>query len=303
MNFTSRQLRAFLLVARHHSFTRAAEALFITPSGLSLLIRELETQLGFRLFDRTTRHVALSAQGNELLAVAQRSLQELDTAVSRIGQTAKEASQSISISAPPLVAANILPQAIKEFHTQRPDLRIQLFDENLATIVQRVGAGKLDMGLGIFSKAPGIRRTPFFRFSLMVIRPDNDPALRRASTTWSALKGETLISLSWTSALQQLINKHLAQGAVVSPTTIVLNSLDTQIAMVEAGHGIAVIPSFGLPACRNRRVVMSRLINPVVTLDFHQIRNRGKKLPAAAEDFTSFLQSYIARWAGRSGIL
>jgi DNA-binding transcriptional LysR family regulator len=267
------------------------------------LIRELETQLGFRLFDRTTRHVALTTQGNELLAVAQRNLQELDTAVSRIGQTAKEANQAISIGAPPLVAANILPQAIKEFHTQRPDLRIQLFDGDLATIMQKVVAGKLDMGLGIFGRVPGIRRTPFFRFSLMVIRPDNDPALRRASTTWSALKGETLISLSSTSSLQQLINKYLAQAEVVSQASTVLNSLDTQIAMVEAGQGIAIIPSFGLPACRNRKVVTSRLINPVVTVDFHQIRNRGKKLPPAAEDFTSFLQSYIARWAGRAGIL
>jgi LysR family transcriptional regulator, carnitine catabolism transcriptional activator len=58
MDFTSRQLRAFLLVAQYRSFSRAASALFITPSGLSLLIRELETQLGIRLFDRTTRQVA-----------------------------------------------------------------------------------------------------------------------------------------------------------------------------------------------------------------------------------------------------
>ena len=74
MDFTSRQLRAFLLVAQHHSFARAAEALFVTPSALSLLIRELENQLGFRLFDRTTRHVALTAHGGQLLAIARRSL-------------------------------------------------------------------------------------------------------------------------------------------------------------------------------------------------------------------------------------
>jgi DNA-binding transcriptional LysR family regulator len=303
MEFTSRQLRAFLLVARHHSFTRAAEALFITPSGLSLLMRELETQLGFRLFDRTTRHVALTTHGNELLAVTQRNLGELDAAMSRIGKTAQEASQSLSIGAPPLVAANILPQAIKEFRVHRPDLRIQLSDGNLATILEGVQTGNLDMGLGIFRSAPGIRRTPFFRFSLMVIRPDNDPALRRASTTWSALKRERLIFLPSTSPLQQLVNKHLAQAGIISKANLGVTSLDLQIAMVEAGEGIAVIPSFGLPACRNRRVVMSRLFNPVVTVDFHQIRNQGKKVPSGAEDFTSFLQSYIARWAGRAGIL
>jgi DNA-binding transcriptional LysR family regulator len=223
--------------------------------------------------------------------------------MSQIGKTAQQASQSLSIGAPPLVAANILPHAIKEFRVHRPELRIQLSDGNLAAILEGVQTGKLDMGLGIFRNAPDIRRTPFFRFSLMVIRPDTDPALRRASTTWSALKRERLLALTYTSPLQQFINKHLAKAGVIPQADTLIGSLDLQIAMVEAGEGVAVIPSFGLPACRNRRVVMSRLINPVVTLDFHQIRNRGKKLPSDAEDFTSFLQTYIARWAGRAGIL
>ena len=49
--------------------------------------------------------------------------------------------------------------------------------------------------------------------------------------------------------------------------------------------------------------MVSRLVNPVVTLDFYQISNRAKKLPTGAEEFMSFLQNYIARWAGRAGIL
>jgi LysR family transcriptional regulator, carnitine catabolism transcriptional activator len=137
----------------------------------------------------------------------------------------------------------------------------------------------------------------------MVIRPDNNPAFRRATTTWSALKGETSITLTPTSPLQHLIDRHLAHAGVVSYPSATLNYLNTQIAMVEAGEGFAVIPSFGLPACRNRKVVVSRLINPVVSLDFYQISNRGKKLPSGAEEFMSFLQSYISRWAGRAGIL
>jgi LysR family transcriptional regulator, carnitine catabolism transcriptional activator len=303
MEFNSRQLKAFQLVAQHRSFTRAAEALFITPSGLSVLIRELEKQLGFRLFDRTTRHVALSAYGNELLTVTRRSLHELEAAMSQIGRTAEDASQVLSVGAPPLVATNILPQAIREFRGQRPDVRIELFDANLTTIVQRVEAGKLDMGLGIFRNTPGIRRTPFFRFSLMVIRADKEAALHRISTTWSALKGETLVSLPPASPVQLIVDKHLTKAGAVCRRGAVVNSLDTQIALVEADVGIAIIPSFGLPACRNRKVVMSRLINPVVNLEFYQISNRGKKLPAAADEFSAFLKNYIARWAGRAGVL
>ena len=59
----------------------------------------------------------------------------------------------------------------------------------------------------------------------------------------------------------------------------------------------------GLSARRDRKVVFSRLTNPVVNLDFYQISNRGRKLPDGADDFTSFLKSYIARWAGRAGVL
>jgi LysR family carnitine catabolism transcriptional activator len=63
------------------------------------------------------------------------------------------------------------------------------------------------------------------------------------------------------------------------------------------------VPSFALPVCRRRNVIVSRLINPIVPVDFFQIRNRGRKLSAAGEEFTTFLQGYIARWAGRAGVL
>jgi LysR family carnitine catabolism transcriptional activator len=303
MNFTSRQLRAFLLVARYRSFTRAAQALFITPSGLSVLIKELETQLGFRLFDRTTRHVVPTSYGNEMLPLVQKTLGELEAATTRIGRSASQASQSLSLGAAPLISANVLPQAIKEFRGHYPALRIKLFDGNQSEILQKIESGNLDMGLGVFGPTPGIRRTPFFRFSLMVIRADNDAAAHRTSTTWSNLQGETMISLPPGSPIQKMVDKHLTKAGVVCRKAAVVNLLDTQIAMVEAGEGIAVIPAFGLAAVRNRHVVMSRLVSPVVNLDFFQISGRGKTLPSGADEFTAFLKSYISRWAGRSGAL
>jgi LysR family carnitine catabolism transcriptional activator len=305
MEFTSRQLRAFQLVAQHHSFTRAAEVLFITVSGLSVLIRELENQLGFRLFDRTTRQVVLTEYGNDLLAVTRRTLPELDAAMSRIGRTAKGGSQSIFVGTPPLIAANLLPQAIKEFRGQRSDLRIQLFDADITTLLHRLEAGKLDMALGIFwfKSVPGFHRTALFRFSLMVIRADKIGAPYRASTTWSALNGQTLISLPTTVPHQQIINKYLAKTGAVYKRGAVVNLLDTQIALVEADEGIAIIPSYGVPVCRNRKVVMSRLMNPIVNLEFSQISTRAKKLPPGADEFSAFLKTYVARWAGHAGVL
>jgi LysR family carnitine catabolism transcriptional activator len=303
MDFTSRQLRGFHLVAQHGSFSRAAEALFITPSGLSLLIRELENQLGFRLFDRTTRRVQLTPLGSELLEVTRRNVQELDAAVARLGQTAKGVTRSISVGVTPLVAANVLPQAIREFRGQRPDLRIQLYDGDLKAILRRVEAGKLEIGLGIFKRVPDIKRTPFFRFSLILIRAEQTGATARASMSWAALDGQPLISLSPDNPTQQLIEQEMARAGITCPREIVVNLLDTQIALVEANQGIAIIPSFGLPMTRHRKVGVTQLVNPTVQLDFHQISSRAKPLSEDALEFTTFLKSYVSRWAGRAGVL
>lgn len=303
MEVSTRQLRAFRLVAQHRNFTRAAEQLFITPSGLSVLIRELEGRVGFRLFERTTRHVELTPHGRQLLSVIQRSLEELDAAIASIGHSARHTHQSIALGTTPLVAANVLPPAIREFRKQRPDVRIQLFDAELPTLIKMIESGKLDMSLGIFKAMPGVRREPFFRFSLMVARAATEDMPPRATTTWAALDGATLISLSPGHPHQQLIDKQLAQSGVKVQIGSVVNLLDTQIALVEAGEGIGIVPSFGMPACRNRKVVMSQLVNPVVRFDFHLISGRGKELPPGADEFAAFLKSYIATWAGRAGVL
>src|SRR5689334_17191595 len=99
------------------------------------------------------------------------------------------------------------------------------------------------------------------------------------------------------------MSTYFASTGANTPGTMFPNHLNTLITMVEAGEGAAIIPSYGLPACRSRRVVISRQINPVVYLDVYQIRHGGRKLPPVAEEFTSFLQSFIAKWAGRSGVL
>lgn len=300
MDFSSRQLRAFHLVARHRSFARAAEELLITPSGLSVLIRELERQLGFRLFDRTTRQVTLTAFGSELIAVTEPSLNSLDAAMSRIEQSAKGRERWISIGTTPWLAANVVTPAIRQFRERRPDLRIRLFDGWLDEIQQRVQAGKLDVGLGLFKNFSGVRRSSLFRFSLMAVFPDQGAAINNTPTRWSSLSGQRLISLTKDYPHQLVIDKQLSRQGSGSRTGQVVKLLETQIALVEANEGVAVIPSFGMVACRNRKVTMSELVDPVVNLDFYQISNRGSRMSEDAKEFSSFLKTYIANWAGTS---
>jgi LysR family transcriptional regulator, carnitine catabolism transcriptional activator len=164
-----------------------------------------------------------------------------------------------------------------------------------------VKAGKLDLGVGLFNRMPDVRRVPFFRFSLMVIRADRNPGFSRVSTPWGALTGQTLISLTKNYPHQQFIDKQLAGAGVRWKRGQTVNLLDTQIGLVEAEEGIAIIPSFGIPDCRRRRLTMSELVDPVVNLEFYQITSRGRKLPPEAAEFSQFLKMHIARWAGEEG--
>jgi DNA-binding transcriptional LysR family regulator len=132
----------------------------------------------------------------------------------------------------------------------------------------------------------------------MVIRADKNGAVDRTTRRWSSLNGQTLISLTTNYPHQQLIDKELAKAKVICRSVQTVNLLDTQIGLVEAEQGIAIIPSFALPACRNRKVAMSELVDPTVSLEFYQISSRGKKLPEDADEFSAFLKKYIARWAG-----
>ncbi|MBB5345377.1 DNA-binding transcriptional LysR family regulator [Edaphobacter lichenicola] len=99
-----------------------------------------------------------------------------------------------------------------------------------------------------------------------------------------------------------IIDKQLAKVGVVCRREQTVKLLETQIALVEAQEGIAVIPSFGMLACRNRKVTTSALIDPVVSLDFYQISNRGSRLSEDAKEFSRFLKTYIANWAGSSNV-
>lgn len=297
MEFTSRQLRAFHLAAQHRNFTRAAEALFITPSGLSVLIRELERQIGFRLFDRTTRQVVLTPQGSEMLEITKPALNALDDGMAQIEQATKRKNLQISVGTTPWLAAHVLPSAIKEFRDRHSHLEIHPFDGNLSVLARRVEANKLDFALGIFDRMLGLRRVPFFRFSLMLARPDTGKPVRAQNSSWADLAGETLISLTKDYPHEQLVQDQLAKMGIVCKRAQTVNGLDTQLGLVEAGLGIAVIPSFGVLASRNRKVKITRL-EPAVSLDFYEISNRGRKLPAEASEFSGFLKAYMARQIG-----
>lgn len=303
MNISLRQLKAFVLVATLGNFTRAAERLHITQAGLSVMMREIETQLGSRLFDRTTRSVTLTDAGHALLPVASAAVSQLDTVAGQIATFGQVSRKTLRIAATPLVSSHLMPEWFGTFQRANPDVDLRLHETELAQVHALVEQGEADMGFGFFTKAShGIERTLLQSFRLMRVTATKRPARKTANAkagagdaSWQALRDETLIGLPSDNPIQQLVETHLARIDRADEPRAAFRRFETLIGMAEAGIGTAIVPTFALPACRHRAVRCEVLTDPEVTLGFHRIVKRGRAKPDLWRQFTELAVESLQR--------
>src|SRR5690349_18971038 len=128
MNVSTRQLRAFVLLAAQRNFTRAAAAMHLSQPAFSALIRQLEDALGLRLFDRSTRSVELTVEGREFELSARRVLDEFDGALAGVRDQAARRRGRVSIALLPSLAAGWLPPVLAGFRSAYPGIELQVAD-------------------------------------------------------------------------------------------------------------------------------------------------------------------------------
>lgn len=299
MNLTTRQMRVFLHVIRTGSFTRAAEQAHMTQAGLSILVREMERQLGARLFDRTTRAVQPTAAGRRLAPVVERVLIELDGVTQEIGGLADTARRNLRIAATPLVSSQLLPRLLALFRDSHPHVQVRLLDASLEDVERAVLDDEADLGLGFFFKAsPGLARTPVGRFPFMRVTPAKGAVRATGRVPWSSLKSAQLIGLPVDNPIQKSINAHLARLGISPGDAPSVSFFSTLISMVEAGFGTAVMPTFALAACKRHDVQCDVLVSPKAELAFYQITKRGVRDAQALEAFSALLRDRLPSMSG-----
>jgi len=292
VRISHRQLKAFVLVAHLKNFSRAAEKLYIAQSGLSHMIQDLEEKLGFRLLNRTTRHVSLTPYGLEFLRVAEQNVENLERAVKQVGKIARQDEEFLAVGAPPLSSSYILPKAIISLKKRHTNLRVELIDSNLLSIPELLLKNRLDVGFGMFIKeAPNLIREPIFNFSLVLVSKSTRFKVDPQAVKWSDIPQQELISLPYSNPLQQTINETLlAQGQARTPKFEV-NFLATQLGLAAAGCGVAIMPSTVAALSQTHKVKIQPLIDPVINLKYYSVRNRAEVLKPIATEFCDILKS------------
>lgn len=298
---TMRQLRAFVAVAQDESITRAAQRLHLTPSALSMLISSLEGELAVRLFERTTRRIALTDAGLELLPAIKKVFENLDDAFDGLRQLSDRRSGRFAVATSPLLAATLLPPLLAGFRVRFPGIRVDLFDLPVDGIAQAVRSGQADFGVCTAdTEMPGLVLTTLHQDRLMLACQTDHPLAERREVRWAELAGEPLALLRHGSGLRSLVERGFAEiGEPVQPAFEVAH-VTTAVGLVEAGLAVSILPSYALSSTRSPGVVAVPLTAPVMERNIVALTDGQRQLSAPCEAFLTHFKSGVTGLAASS---
>ena len=240
-----RRLQVFHAVAKHLSFTKAAEALFMTQPAVTFQIRQLEEHFNTRLFDRAHGRISLTPAGVTALDYAERILAlsaELD---SRLKDMSGQVAGPLLIGASTTIADFLLPQILGQFKATYPGIVPRLFVGNSEAVQDRVGERALDLGfIEGDSHLPTLVSDSLCEDELQVVCAPSHPLAQQKSIATSALVEHAYLSREQGSGTRE-VTDHYLEKAGFSPTALNVvmeaSSPEALKGLVAAGMGFAIM--------------------------------------------------------------
>ncbi|MCC2970411.1 LysR family transcriptional regulator [Massilia sp. IC2-476] len=295
MNPTLRQMRAFVALAKTGNFTLAAQAMHVTQSALSGLIKELEQTLGAKVVDRSTRRALLTDIGKELYPLFSQMIDDLDGALANVADHTRLKKGMVRIAAPQLLSCTLMPEAIAAYRARHPDIEVRLGDTGVENVIARVLSGEADFGIGPEREpAPPLDARLLFEMPFALVFPKGHELERQARVTWQDLARYPFISLQgqFTERLLEDVHASLREAPVKPANEVTF--MTTALAMAAAGLGVTACLPYAAPLVTLYGLVMRPLEDPVLTRRFFLYTRPGRSLSPAAESFIGFLETFVA---------
>lgn len=289
------QLAAFAQVAQTLSFRAAAEHLHVSQPALSRTIRLAEETLGAPLFDRTTRHVELSAAGRELLPIARRILYEFDDAFSELAQFLEGRSGHITVAALPSVSVGILPRAIAAFRDTHPTVTFSLTEAAAQPLLEKIADGSVDFGISVQPPVDGrFRYTHLLDDAFVLICRRDDPLAGQSVAHWSVFTERPYLASSERSSIRPLIDAALARRNIDVTPKLFYPSIAAAGALVAAGLGITAVPRLALSALDSRDLAIVPLHRSRLSRRIGIITRHGRSLSKVCQSFMDTITAQVA---------
>ncbi|SFB28778.1 DNA-binding transcriptional regulator, LysR family [Amycolatopsis marina] len=283
INLEMRHLRATVAVADAGSYTAAAREFHVAQSSMSRTVLEVEQRLGVPLFERTTRRVRPTADGEQFLTIARRLLTDFDAALSHFEGYLAGARGAVSIAALPSLAATLLPPVLSAFRGARPEVTVSVRDGLSREVLDHVTEGTVDMAVTVAATVPSTlhaRHVAVDRF--VCVFPPGHRFGARQNLKWTDLTGKPFVAFDRTSSIRTYVDRTLTEhGIELGPVTEARN-IGAVAGLTAAGLGVSVVPGLVLPMMRFAGVEDRPLTEPVVERDICLIHDPGRPLSRTA---------------------
>lgn len=289
-NLSIRQIQAFIALSEQRSFTKAAATCFLSQPAFSALIGQLESTLGLRLFDRSTRHVVLTAEGSDFEISARRLLAEFDAALLGMSDYLARKRGRVSIALLPSLAANWLPAVLRQYHEQHPGVAITVADVLSEPCVDLVHSGKADLALAaIRADTPSLCAEPFCNDDFHLVCPVGHPLARLREVRPRDIASYPFIHMARNSSVRQYLE--MALHPLQMQTLMEVDQLATAMGMVRAGLGVSLMPALTLFHFAQKGIVTRPLPWPELKRSIYLVRRRERSLSLAAQSLYDLFMS------------
>ncbi|HEV8189722.1 MAG TPA: LysR family transcriptional regulator [Pyrinomonadaceae bacterium] len=239
-----RQLRAFVAIAESGTFTAGALRVHVTQAAISMQIRQLETEIGAKVFVRAPRHVILTEAGEQLLRRARHILREHDAALDEIAELAGAERGRLRIgSASAMVLSEQLPAILKELRKQHPAAEISVISGTSEVLVDQILGGEVDCAfVSLPVDVRGIKTERLSQDQLVAIASPRHKLAKQRTISAYTLAGERLILGERGGNTRRLIDLFFAQAGVTLHVAMELSRQQAIKRMVEEDMGVGIVP-------------------------------------------------------------
>lgn len=271
----------FVTTAAQGNISRASESLHISQPALTRALKEFESQIGTVLFERTTRRLALTPEGEQFLPTARRLLNDLTEAGERLRNQASQMQGTVTLAVGTALGALYLPAVLKTLTARYPDLRLRVVDDNSSGITQRVLHAEADLGIASLSgDTSALICHKLLSAPLgLLANPTHYPLKAWAGA--SDLARLPLLKEGADTSIMQMLRIHGSSLVTQMEGGVEVSSLSLQLALARAGVGVAVVSALGAshPQAKGMKFVPLR---PAMRREVFLLQRRDRPLSASA---------------------
>ena len=287
-------LQAFLAIAEHGSFQRAAASLNLSSTALSHRLRKIEEDLGVQLIARTTRRVMLTGPGSDFLAQARRIYGDLNNTYEALKEAGKSDQALLAFGSLPTVSLYLIPPAITRFGARHPATKIKIADRIAPELAELVKTGAIEFALTVgTSLEPELELKSLAKARLVVFCPKGHPLCAKSTVTPADLEGYPLIHLGPRDGTRIQIEHAFGRRSNSLNWTCEIHQVVTAIRLVAAGAGLVVAPLFAADPKRDTDIVPLPLTGPSLTDTIGVLTRRDAALTPAAEEMIGIIRDLV----------